>query len=139
MSRPAGYSEFYALLRMMPGMDKDELKCLIVSEYTDGRTESLHEMTMQEYLAAVEGMKRKVPAVSKNVDVNRLIRQKRSAVLHKMQQIGVDTARWKAVNEFCSNKRIAGKVFRELGANELDALLIKLRAIEKKDKVKSKV
>lgn len=60
------------------------------------------------------------------------MKRKRSAVLHQMQLLGVDTADWSKVDAFCQNKRIAGKVFRELDGEELDAMLVKLRIIRRK-------
>ena len=64
-----------------------------------------------------------------------VIRQKRSAVLHRMQLMGIDTAEWKRVNAYCKDVRIAGKSFRELTVPEPDALLVKLRAIKRKRKI----
>ena len=64
------------------------------------------------------------------------MKQKRSAVLHQMQLYGVDTSDWNKVDAFCLNPRIAGKVFRQLDGEELDTLLVKMRAIRsKKDKM----
>lgn len=60
------------------------------------------------------------------------LRRKRSSVLHQMQLLGIDTADWTRVDAYCSDKRIAGKRFRELDGPELDALLKKLRAIRRK-------
>lgn len=53
-------------------------------------------------------------------------------MLHQMQLLGIDTTDWSRVNAYCRDKRIAGKEFRELSEEELDRLLIKLRAIRKK-------
>ena len=44
------FARFYGLLKLMPGMDKDELKQQLVSQWTCGRTESLREMTQHEYV-----------------------------------------------------------------------------------------
>ena len=60
------------------------------------------------------------------------LRRKRSAVLHQLQLLGINTADWSRVDAYCSDKRIAGKRFCQLDGNELDALLIKLRAIRRK-------
>lgn len=60
------------------------------------------------------------------------MRSKRSAVLHQMQLLGVDTADWNKVDALCRDSRIAGKQFRRLDCDELDALLKKLRAIRRK-------
>ena len=47
MSR--NYARFYILLNRLPTEDKGELKASLVSQYTGGRTESLREMTVNEY------------------------------------------------------------------------------------------
>ena len=41
--------------------------------------------------------------------LRKILRQKRSAVLHQMQLLGIDTADWDRVNAFCRDSRIAGE------------------------------
>lgn len=60
------------------------------------------------------------------------IRKKRSAVLHRLQKIGVDTTDWKAVNAYLRSPRISGKALYELDIDELSALIPKLENIIKK-------
>jgi hypothetical protein len=135
MNKPENFAAFYGLLNRMCTADKDELKQSIVSEYTSGRTTSLKEMTMREYLSALEGMKKLVvptPQEQLNEVLDKIKKQKRSAVLHQMQLMGIDTADWNRVDAFCMNSRIAGKKFNRLDAEELDALLVKLRMIKRK-------
>ncbi len=62
------------------------------------------------------------------------LRKARSGVLHQMQLYGIDTADWTRVNAFCRDPRIAGKEFRELDVEELNALNTKMRAIIRKQK-----
>jgi hypothetical protein len=131
--RPDNYAAFYVLLNRMHSSDKDALKESIVSQYTSGRTTSLREMTMREYLAALDGMQKLVIPTYQE-QIWKLTKQKRSAVLHQMQLMGINTADWDRVNAYCRDNRIAGKEFRELDATELDALLVKLRAIQRKIK-----
>jgi hypothetical protein len=135
MKKPENFAAFYGLLNRMVDTDKEALKEGIVSEYTSGRTTSLKEMTMPEYLSALEGMRKLVAPTSQEQlkeALNKVLKQKRSAVLHQMQLMGIDTADWNRVNAYCLNNRIAGKKFRELDGDELDALLIKLRMIRRK-------
>ena len=66
------------------------------------------------------------------------LKKKRSAVLHQMQLMGIDTANWAAVDNFCLGVRIAGKKFRELSADDLDAVLLRIRSIRQKDMQKAK-
>ena len=131
MSKPDNYAAFYGLLNRMHASDKEELKKTIVLEYTFGRTDSLREMTMPEYLSALKGMQKLVVPTCQE-QMQKVLKAKRSAVLHQMQLMGIDTADWKRVNAYCEDKRIAGQSFRELTVPELDTLLVKLRAIKRK-------
>lgn len=122
------YARFYALLAKLPGADKETL----VYQYTNGRTTHLHLMTANEYQSMCNEMER-VAGYDERREAWRLeMKRKRSAVLHQMQLLGVDTADWGKVDAYCRNKRIAGKVFRDLDGEELDALLVKLRIIRRK-------
>lgn len=125
------YAAFYSLLGRMPTSDREELKQSIVLQYTDGRTSSLREMTPREYSAALAGMQKLVLPTQREKFIQ-IRKQKRSAVLHQMQLLGVDTANWDKVNSFCRDSRIAGKEFREMDCEELDALLVKVRTIRRK-------
>ena len=58
----------------------------------------------------------------------------RSAVLKRIQQLGVDTTDFDKVNAFCQNSRIAGKPFGMLTIEELESLIPKLEAILRKPK-----
>lgn len=122
------YARFYALLRRLPGADKETL----VWQFTGGRTDRLHLMTEDEYQAMCHEMER-VAGYDERRQAWRLeMKRKRSAVLHQMQLLGVDTADWGRVDAYCRGRRIAGKAFRELDGDELDALLVKLRIIRRK-------
>jgi hypothetical protein len=131
MEKPDNYAAFYGLLNRMRTSDREALKRTIVNEFTSGRTESLREMTAQEYDDALKGMRKLVIPTYKE-QMEKVMRSKRSAVLHQLQLIGVDTSDWGKVNAYCRDKRIAGKEFRALDGDELDALLVKLRAIRRK-------
>ena len=48
-----------------------------------------------------------------------------------MQQLGIDTTDWPRINAFCRDRRISGKEFGALTPPELDALALKLRAIQR--------
>lgn len=130
MSKQQKFGRFYGLLNSMPGMDKEELKKSLVRQYTGGRTESLRSMRVREYEAMCDELQRRVRASEAMVERER--RQWRSAVLHQLQLLGVNTADWTCVNKYCLDKRIAGKLFRELSVAELEALMPKLRAIREK-------
>lgn len=130
MEKGNNFARFYGLLNRMPGMDKEELKKSLVGQFTGGRTDSLRSMAAREYDAMCRDLEQRVRSLE---PVNsRYLRQRRSAVLHQMQLLKVDTADWAAVDSFCLDNRIAGKRFRDLTAEELEALIPKLHAIRRK-------
>ena len=122
------YARFYALLGQLPGADKETL----VRQFTDGRTTHLHLMSSGEYSAMCREMSRVSGDDARQAAWRAELRRKRSAVLHQMQLLGVDTADWTAVDRFCLDPRIAGSAFRELDGDALTALLVKLRIIRRK-------
>ena len=60
------------------------------------------------------------------------LRRQRSIALHQMQKMGVDTTDWSRINALCQDQRIAGKPFGRLSGEELAAMTIRLRTIERK-------
>ena len=122
------YARFYALLRRMPCADKETL----VSQYSNGRTTHLREMSDWEYRAMCEGMERVAGDHERHEALRRALKSKRSAALHQMQLLGVDTADWRKVDAFCRDRRIAGTDFRELDGEGLEALTRKIRIIRRK-------
>ena len=131
LNKPENYSLFYSLLNRLPTSDRDALKESIVSQYTEGRTTSLRDMTLKEYSAAVSAMQKLVPPTYQE-QLRKILRQKRSAVLHQMQLLGSDTAVPAEGVHPVPVGRIAGKEFRELDCEALDTLQVKLRAIRRK-------
>ena len=127
---------FWTLLAKMPCSDRDGLKLQLVSSFTNGRTDSLREMTLSEYNSMIREMEKQTGS-SRPVSYE-VLKKKRSAVLHQMQLMGIDTANWAAVDNFCLGVRIAGKKFRELSADDLDAVLLRIRSIRQKDMQKAK-
>lgn len=128
------FGRFYGLLKLMPGMDKEELKQQLVMYWTMGRTDSLREMTQHEYHKMCDELnytlKKQVQDDKNTFDALR--RQKRSTCLRLMQKIGVDTTDWNAVNSYCRSPKIAGTLFKNLSLDDLDDLSMKLRMILKK-------
>jgi len=120
------YARFYAALgRIKYAGDREDLKKSVVWQYTLERTEHVSEMTREEYdncCAALERMS----------GYKDELRKERSCCLRLMQQIGVDTSDWSRVDGFCLHPRIAGKAFRRIRLEELEALERKLRAIKRK-------
>lgn len=128
MEKGFNYARFYTLLKKLPGADKETL----VEQFTNGRTKHLHLMASTEY----DAMCRQLEDVA-GYDKRRrrqydILRKARSGALHQMQLYGIDTTDWNRVNAFCQDRRIAGKQFRELDTEELNALNTKLRIINRK-------
>lgn len=121
------YARFYTLLRRMPGADKETL----VEQYTNGRTVHLHETTGEEYRVMCDEMEREAGHDERMEARKKALKKKRSMCLHLMQQLGVNTADWPRVDDFCRNPRVSGKRFAQLGTEELDALQLKLRMIKR--------
>ena len=125
MLKRNSYATFYALLGTMPGASKEEL----VLQWTGGRTESLREMTDDEYNAMIRDLRRQVECLDDK-------RKARSAVLRQFQLYGIDTTDWDAVDRFCASPRIAGKAFRHLTIAELKTLRVKMLSIRNKAELK---
>jgi hypothetical protein len=109
---------------------EDFAKRELVSIGTDGRTESLREMTRKEYDGLCDLLEKRFPE-KRDIYVEQR-RKKRSCCLKLLQKIGVDTTSWPAINDYCKSPKIAGKVFAELDIEELQQLSKKLRMILKK-------
>lgn len=128
MGAERNYARFYCLMKKLPGADKETL----VEQFTNGRTKHLHLMASTEY----DAMCRQLESVAGYDERQRRLRdglrKARSGTLHQMQLYGIDTTDWSRVDAFCKDKRIAGKRFRELDIEELNALNTKLRMIIRK-------
>ena len=112
------------LLRSIPNITN--MKERLVQQYTNGRTSSLRAMSTAEYDALCDALERSTADPQ-----HELRKKKRSAALRLMQQLGIDTTDWPRINAFCRDRRIAGKEFGALTPPELDALALKLRAIQR--------
>ena len=136
------YTRFYALLRRMAG-DRDTRKETLVSRFTEGRTTSLREMTRKEYDAMCAAMAAEAEHSGlSGEEYGRELKRMRSAVLKRMQRLGVDTTDWNAVDTFCRQPRIAigqPKPFARLSLSELKAMIRKLQAMLNKPRTAQKV
>lgn len=136
MKTNRNYAQFYALLNKLPGAT-DGLKEELVLQYTGGRTESLRAMTDKEYRAMCASMREAQNGMDESAFTAEL-KRRRSAVLKRLQRMGVDTTSWANVDNFCLAPRIAGKRFAKLNMDELAALIPKLESILRKDKQQQK-
>lgn len=129
------YSRLYAIAKAK-GIDLDQHKETLVSQFTGGRTSSLREMAPAEYEEMCECLQTGKRLGETSAAYKERLRRARSAALNRMQRLGVDTAdrTFAAVNDFCLDPRIAGKPFGVLTIEELRALVPKLEAILRKPK-----
>lgn len=128
MEKGFNYARFYTLLKKLPGADKETL----VEQFTNGRTKHLHLMASTEYDAMCRQLEDVAGYDERRRSLREGLRKARSGAPHQMQLYGIDTTDWNRVNAFCQDKRIAGKQFRELDTEELNALNTKLRMIIRK-------
>ena len=128
------YARFWAAFNQLAagGCDRDELKADLCRQFSLNRTDSLRQLTNAEYLHLCEGVETIVQQQKKAAIDTQLLRRHRSACLHQLQLYGVRTTSWQAVDQFCLDKRIAGKRFAQLTIPELDALTTKMRVIRRK-------
>ncbi|WP_301346021.1 hypothetical protein [uncultured Muribaculum sp.] len=126
------FGRFYTAIRALnPIGDRDDVKKSIVYQYTNGRTDSLREMSRTEYDKCCEDLERKTGQKDE-------LRKERSATLKLMQKMGVDTTDWNRVNLLCRDTRIIGKDFYYITAEEHRELRRKLRSIERKGGINHK-
>lgn len=128
MEQERNYARFYTLLKKLPRADKETL----VEQFTSGRTTHLHLMAETEYDAMCRQMEQVAGYDERRRRQRDILRKARSGALHKMQLYGIDTTDWNRVDAFCKDTKIAGKRFRELDVEELNALNTKLRMIIRK-------
>ena len=131
-NKPTTYSRFYALLARMAG-DREQVKDSLIYNFSHGRTTSLREMKDSEYNAMCDAMEAQLkhPGLTDS-EYKRELKRLRSAVLHRMQKMGIDTADRDVVDKFCSQPRIAGKRFSQLEPEDLKSLMSKLEALKRK-------
>ena len=119
------FGRFYTAVRALnPIGDRDEVKKSLVYQYTDGRTDSLREMTRTEYDRCCTDLERKAGGQDE-------LRKERSKTLKLMQQMGVDTTDWGRVNHLCPDTRITGQEFDQIPADEHPELRRTLKRIER--------
>ena len=128
------FARFYVLLKERYAFASKELgeefKASIVSQFTNGRTTSLREMSRDEYDAMCDRLEGTSAWIRKSIEAEH--RRLRSRCLRQMQQLGIDTTDWTRINAFCQDPRLCGKPFRQLSQEELEQLSVKLRAISRK-------
>lgn len=115
------------------GMTEDQRRAMLY-ELTDGRTNSTKDLTYAEaqYLSGfLNGAAQMAECIGQQT-YTKAMKRMRSAVLKRLQQIGIDTTDWDNVNAYLGSSRIAGKPLYELTYEELQALIPKLESIKRK-------
>jgi hypothetical protein len=131
------FARFYLMFNKLDHQgDKEGMKCDLVRQATNGRTESLREVTRSEYEELCRMLEKTTRENVINESVKNAIiaeqKRQRSIALHMMQVMGVDTTDWNRINALCQDPRIAGKLFAQLTAEELAAMTKRLRIIYRK-------
>lgn len=126
------YKDIWAMLNKVAGpLGKEELKEILCEGVSDGRTNSLTELSEVELNALrVELKKQTKSGYSSSTE----LKKKRGQVLRQLLKYGIDTRNWDAVNAFCRDSRIAGKEFGQLSIDELEELRKKMYSINRKSR-----
>ena len=126
------YSRFYALLKQNPMLEKDE----IVSQFTNGRTTHVSQMSRQEFIRMCDALQFGSPTEQRARELS--LKRARSAALLRIGRLGIPTIdNWDGINAFVANPKIAGKKFYDLGVDELNSLVRKLESIIRRGGLKS--
>lgn len=93
------YSRFYALCKAK-GIDLEQYKDDLISQFTRGRTTSLKDMKDSEYDEMCDCIQSGRHQSESRDDYVLRRKKMRSAVLKRIQQLGVDTTDFDKVNAF---------------------------------------
>lgn len=124
------FSRFYGLVNHRHIKDVKGVKETLVSSFTNGRTTSLHEMTVAEYETMCKSLEGQEVERKRRRKTSEL-RKWRHTCLKLLKDVGVDTNDWSVINAYVSSKKLTGKKFNALGVDELVALSRQLRMIQK--------
>lgn len=129
------HARFYSLLSRLPRANKETL----VWRYSNTVTTSLSELYQrfpQAYRQMIADMQRMADSTQTQAHELSELRKRRSAILLRLQRIGIDTTSWNAVNSYMRSPKIAGKTLGELTCDEMDCLIPKLESILRKERSK---
>ena len=123
------HANFYRLLKLMPGVEKEQI-VWEASGMLTGSLSELYEQRPEAYRKMIASMEK---VIQKNTSPDEVLKRYRSAIQHRLQKHGINTANWTEVNAFMKQPRICGRMLWELNTDDLKALLPKLEAILAKD------
>lgn len=113
------------------GLSREEHKAML-AQLTDGRTDKTNELTEAEasYLAGWLNGNGQESLRAKAEDMEQKnLKFYRSAVLKRLQKIGIDTSNWGRVNAFLEDRRIAGQPLYAMTVETMKSLIPKLEKL----------
>lgn len=127
------YARFWAAFNRLPYPgDKEELRKDLIYDISLGQTTSLKALTKPQYNELCRSIEEMLPKDNAKEIYLKERRRLRSACLHQMQLLGVNTADWGAVNSFCLSPKICAKPFSQLSIDDLKKLKRQLHSISSK-------
>jgi len=123
IARTRNYRKFYGLLQQMPGgVAVDELKDTLVSQFTDARTVSAHEMTGVEFAAMLAEMEAQIQAAKgryAELDKARKRVLKSIIAMHELNGIHAGDKIAHAKGTALRNMGVSDEIIKKYGANRL--------------------
>lgn len=113
------------------GLSRDEHKAML-AQLTDGRTDKTNELTEAEanYLAGwLNGNGQETLKAKADEIKQKNLKFYRSAVLKRLQKMGINTSDWGRVNAFLSDRRIAGQPLYAMSVETMKKLIPKLEKL----------
>lgn len=113
------------------GLSRDEHKAML-AQLTDGRTDKTNELTEAEanYLAGwLNGNGQETLKAKADEIKQKNLKFYRSAVLKRLQKLGIDTSDWGRVNAFLGDRRIAGQPLYAMSVETMKSLIPKLEKL----------
>lgn len=119
------FSRFFGLIRKV---NQEDMKEALVSQFTNGRTVHLHDMTLKEYEEMCKSLEGKEASHVRFEDTD--LKKWRRVCLKLLKEVGVNTESWSDINRYVKSKKLAGKIFGHLSVEELMALSRQLRMVK---------
>lgn len=113
------------------GLSREEHKAML-AQLTDGRTDKTNELTEAEanYLAGwLNGNGQEALKAKADEMQQKNLKFYRSAVLKRLQKMGINTSDWGRVNAFLSDRRIAGQPLYAMSVESMKTLIPKLEKL----------
>lgn len=130
MAKRRNFSAFHAIMRLIPyDGDKEELKDYMVYNVTNGRTQSLREVSREEYSLLCKSIERGLPYDPEREARLQELRRYRDIVRGILRDIGLDVTQDNEVDGYLKSPTLAGKALRFVKLEEFEKLIKQLRMI----------